>query len=485
MNTLKISVIVPFYNTPIKYFKPCLESLQKLNPYEVILIDDCSTDEEIIHEALNSGFKYLKTPYQSGYDGLPLNMGVQAARGDYICRIDSDDILLELPKTMQTDICFGRQDRILPATNLTLEELILGPRALCNALVAKREIFLRHPFAIDSNVYGDVLFVLQLLYHKYSFSVYPTVNYIYNKREASIQTSKNPLFHRLTHIQTVARLCQIENISHEESLRLLNLAMLNFQHGSQALNYLINKEIYQIEVTTYCNLNCFYCPIETIEKQHMEYNKFCEIVDSFQPNAMIRLQGTGEPFLHPKFYEMLTYVKQKGHYADVITNGTLKIEEKYIELLDSIGFSIDTLDEKEAKESKRDKLEMTLKNLFNVREQNQRKVRIFATDYKQDLEPLKKFANRHRIPLTIQKLQIKTSYQSKYKLKEKEYSNYSCKFIDKELMKFYFVDGTVAPCCYMVDKNLVKSKKEIKEMLDKKIVPQCCKQCSELLKREK
>jgi hypothetical protein len=46
-------------------------------------------------------------------------------------------------------------------------------------------------------------------------------------------------------------------------------------------------------------------------------------------------------------------------------------------------------------------------------------------------------------------------------------------------MKFYFV---VAPCCYIVDKNLVKTKKEIKEMLDKKIVPECCTQCGELVK---
>ncbi len=131
MNKLKISVIVPFYNTPIKYFKECLNSLKKLNPYEVILIDDCSTNEETINEALNSGFKYLKTPYQSGYDGLPLNIGVQNATGDYICRIDSDDILLELPTSMNTDICFGRQDRVMPTTNLTLEELILGPKVYC------------------------------------------------------------------------------------------------------------------------------------------------------------------------------------------------------------------------------------------------------------------------------------------------------------------------------------------------------------------
>lgn len=242
MNKIKISVIVPFYNTPIKYFKECLNALKELNPYEVILIDDCSSDAQVINEALNSGFKYLKTPYQSGYDGLPLNMGVQNATGDYICRIDSDDILLELPNSMDTDICFGRQDRIMPATNLSLEELILGPRAICNALVAKKEIFLKHSFATDSSVYGDILFVMQLLYNKYTFTTYSKINYIYNKREGSIQSSKTALYHRLTHIQTVARLCQLENISHKESIHLLNLAMLNFKYGSKSLNYLKYKK---------------------------------------------------------------------------------------------------------------------------------------------------------------------------------------------------------------------------------------------------
>lgn len=242
MNKLKISVIVPFYNTPIKYFKKCIYALKKLAPYEVIIIDDCSTNEESIKEALNSGFKYIKTPYQSGYDGLPLNLGVQNSTGNYICRIDSDDILLELPKSMDTDICFGRQDRVMSATNISLEELILGPRALCNAIVVKKEIFKKHPFSTDSNVYGDVLFLLQLLYNKYSFKVFPKVNYIYTKREGSIQSSQSALFHRLTHIQTVSRLCQLENIPHKESTHLLNLAMLNFKYGSKALNYLKNKK---------------------------------------------------------------------------------------------------------------------------------------------------------------------------------------------------------------------------------------------------
>ncbi|MCK4975041.1 MAG: glycosyltransferase family 2 protein [Sulfurimonas sp.] len=235
MSQLKISIIVPFYNTPVSYFQKCIDALQKLEAFEVILIDDCSNDEETIKLAKDSGFKYLKTPYQSGHDGMPLNIGVKEANGDYICRVDSDDILLALPKTMTKDICFGKQTRIKSAINITLEELILGPRALCNALVAKREIFLKHPFAEDSNVFGDILFVLQLLYNNYSFETFPKVNYIYKKRKGSLQASKPYFHHRLRNIQTVARLCQIENISEDESLRLLKLAMENLKSGSKAM----------------------------------------------------------------------------------------------------------------------------------------------------------------------------------------------------------------------------------------------------------
>jgi glycosyltransferase involved in cell wall biosynthesis len=235
MSQLKISIVVPFYNTPVEYFQECFSALQKLEPYEVILVDDCSSEHETIKLAKNSGFKYLKTPYQSGHDGLAVNIGIQEARGDYICRVDSDDILLELPKNMTKDICFGYQSRVKPAFNITIEELILGPRALCSALVAKREIFLKHPFANDSNVFSDILFVLQLLYNRYSFETFAKVNYIYKKRKGSLQASKSYFHHRLTHIQTVARLCQIENIPQEESVRFLKLAMENLKSGSKAM----------------------------------------------------------------------------------------------------------------------------------------------------------------------------------------------------------------------------------------------------------
>lgn len=203
----------------------------------MILVDDCSTQEECVQMAKKSGFKYIKTEKQSGRDGHPINVGMAAATAEYACRVDSDDELLALPTTMSTDICFGYQSGVQPAFNLTIESLILEPRALMHASVMKREIFLKYPFATDANIYCDVLFTLQVLYNKYTFTSYPQVNYIYNTLEDSIITSKSLFNQRLIHMQTVARFCEMENIEPNEAFRFLQFAMLNVQHGRDALKF--------------------------------------------------------------------------------------------------------------------------------------------------------------------------------------------------------------------------------------------------------
>lgn len=231
---MKISIVIPFYNPPLHLFMECLRGLKKLNSFEVILVDDCSSDEKIVALAKKSGFMYLKTPYQSGYDGMPFNMGVRAASGDYICRVDSDDVLLELPTAMEADIHFARLDRVKPSVGITVEELILAPRAIINGAVVKKELFLKFLMAEDNNVYGDVLFALRVLHHQHTYTVHPTVNYIYHKHPASIQNSKPKFYHRLRQIQTVARFCQLENIEPLEAIRYLELAMQNVKHGSDS-----------------------------------------------------------------------------------------------------------------------------------------------------------------------------------------------------------------------------------------------------------
>lgn len=233
--SLKISVIIPFYNTPINLFLECIDSVKKTNPYEIILVDDCSNDEKLIMIAKNSGCIYIKTPYQSGFDGLPFNLGVQEAKGDYICRVDSDDTLLELPTKMNAEIHLGNIDRVKIPDSFNIEELILAPRAIFNAMVIKKELLLKYKLAEDPNVFGDVLLVLRLLYNKHSISRNKKVNYLYRKREDSIQTSKPQFYHRLRQIQTVARFCQLENINPEQSIHYLELAMMNVKHGANSL----------------------------------------------------------------------------------------------------------------------------------------------------------------------------------------------------------------------------------------------------------
>lgn len=234
---IKISVVVPFYNPPVHLFAECLRALKKLNPYEVILVDDCSSDEYSVAMAKSSGFIYLKTPHQSGFDGLPENLGVRHATGEYICRVDADDVLLELPKSIETDIHFGRLNRVKSPEGITIEELILAPRAISNGLVAKKEIFKRYPRAEDGNVYGDVLFALRVLHNRHTYTVHPTINYIYHKHPASIQNSKPLFHHRLRLVQTVARFCQLEQIDPQQSIHYLEMAMLNVRYGSGSLKF--------------------------------------------------------------------------------------------------------------------------------------------------------------------------------------------------------------------------------------------------------
>lgn len=155
--------------------------------------------------------------------------------------------------------------------------------------------------------------------------------------------------------------------------------------------------------------------------------------------------------LHPKFDKFILYAKQKGHFIDIITNGTIDISDKILESIDRIGFSIDTLDDKLASKSGRKNLDKVLNNLLNTHKKVPKKCMIFSVSYGQDLLPLKIFSLKYKISHIIQNIQLKTSYQTKYKTKIYNYVKYECSYIKQNKMSYFFVDGTLAPCCYMIN----------------------------------
>lgn len=217
----------------------------------------------------------------------------------------------------------------------------------------------------------------------------------------------------------------------------------------------------------------------------MDFEMFCVLIDGIKSPSQIRLQGTGEAFLHPEFDMFLVYAKKRGHYVDIITNGTLQVSDMQLEHLDKIGFSIDTLDAELAAKHGRRGLDKILTNLLATHTKVPEKCMIFSVYYGQDLSPLQVFSRKYKIPHIIQNIQSKTSYQSKYKTKTSDYTKYACTYIDENKMSYFFVDGTCAPCPYMTHLKDVQSKDEILELFSQSMVPKCCEQCGELVEKSR
>lgn len=93
-----VSIIIAVYNSE-DFIGRCLQSImdQTFYNFEVILIDDCSTDKsaEICSQFVSKDrrFRLINQKFNSG-PGISRNLGLQKAKGKYITFVDSDDYIL-------------------------------------------------------------------------------------------------------------------------------------------------------------------------------------------------------------------------------------------------------------------------------------------------------------------------------------------------------------------------------------------------------
>ncbi|MES2699616.1 MAG: glycosyltransferase family A protein [Pseudomonadota bacterium] len=88
----KFSVIIPSYNRK-RYLSECLDSVftQSYPPFEVIVVDDGSTDGTV--EILSADTRQLTLiRQQNAGPGAARNRGASIATGDYLAFLDSDDL---------------------------------------------------------------------------------------------------------------------------------------------------------------------------------------------------------------------------------------------------------------------------------------------------------------------------------------------------------------------------------------------------------
>lgn len=107
-----ISVIMSNFNTPIEYLRESVESIlrQTYDCFEFIIVDDASTDQsvEYLRNLKDSRIRLIFNKRNLGLT-KSLNIAMRSARGQYIARMDSDDI--SLPERFQKQIEFMENNK--------------------------------------------------------------------------------------------------------------------------------------------------------------------------------------------------------------------------------------------------------------------------------------------------------------------------------------------------------------------------------------
>lgn len=94
----KVSVIVPVYNVE-EYLQQCIDSIlaQTLQDIEIICVDDGSTDSsgKILDQYMMTDERVKVLHRKNAGYGAAMNVGIDAAQGEYIGIVESDDCIKE------------------------------------------------------------------------------------------------------------------------------------------------------------------------------------------------------------------------------------------------------------------------------------------------------------------------------------------------------------------------------------------------------
>lgn len=168
-----ISVIIPFYNVE-DYLGKCINSVitQDYHNLEIILIDDGSNDSSSkIAAAYTKKDSRIKTiKQQNGGISVARNTGIDQAKGEYICFIDSDDYVA----SNYISELFRLIQKYQVALSTT-KHYIVYPKKTINASTGKEELLTTHDL-FDKLLHGEDVDISAWgkLYHR---SLFKTIRY--------------------------------------------------------------------------------------------------------------------------------------------------------------------------------------------------------------------------------------------------------------------------------------------------------------------
>lgn len=211
MNDIKFTIIMPAYNAE-EFIEDSIKSVfkQTYTNYELIVIDDCSTDStyEIVKKYPN--IKLLQTPVNSR-QGAARNIGLNNCTGDYILFLDADDefydnnVFEKLVSVIKDknlpDIIYGgmritgkRDLIIMPNAENSLKSYRLGQNKWMNvtSLCVKNSMIQEHNIRFPENIrYEDVIFAFLSIDKAKNYAYTDFITYLYINRENTTTTKYN------------------------------------------------------------------------------------------------------------------------------------------------------------------------------------------------------------------------------------------------------------------------------------------------------
>ncbi len=208
-----ISIIIPVYNAG-NFLERCLKSvfLQKGDNYELVIVDDCSTDNslavidsclckynihhidtKIIKKERNSGVAHTRT------------IGMKAAQGQYLIHVDADDyVASNYIEELEKAVCSGVHDIIvfnykeLHSSNSTFSkkvhvavdhidytcQSIIGKihNSLCNKLIKKELIDKYNLYPLSGiSIFEDKSVCFRAFYHANKIKHIDCALYFYDR----------------------------------------------------------------------------------------------------------------------------------------------------------------------------------------------------------------------------------------------------------------------------------------------------------------
>ena len=223
---LNLSIIIPVYNVEA-YIEECLASVvaqsdAKAN-IECIIVDDCSPDGsmDIVRRFVDNyqgpiQFRMLRHEVNRGLSAAR-NTGIDAATGDYLLFVDSDDYLMEhglktlvdgLLANPDADVVQGNSlilgkevysKRQEPIVLLSKKERLgalvntIFPVTVWNRLIRRNVLIDNHIYFVEGIIFEDNPWSYQLIDVAQKVLVLPQVTYYYRSNANSIMHSKQSI----------------------------------------------------------------------------------------------------------------------------------------------------------------------------------------------------------------------------------------------------------------------------------------------------